>query len=92
MRDAYRLARQKGWTLVGVACAKATQYHLFPVDGINIVGTDWGDESEFFTNYAIESGHPFGLINVAGGDQAKREMELIREAGGFVLHYPLTRV
>ncbi len=92
MSSAYSIAHHAGWKLVGVACKKAKDYPKFSnLDEEYIVGENWGDESLFFVNYAIDSGNPFGIINVAGGDQAQRELELIQQSGGFVIDEPLKR-
>lgn len=91
MIPAYRLAANLGWYLVGVACDKAGNFRHYPVHEKHIIGKKWGDESEFFTQYAIKSGYPFVMVNVAGGKQAARETQIIRDAGGRVYELPLER-
>ena len=80
MRVGYRFARNLGWTLFGVTSGKAISkgYPLFEVDHQEIIGDNWGDESESFIAYAKTATCYF--INVAGGDQAGREEQMVREA------------
>lgn len=91
MQYAYRYAAYLGWHLVGVACEKVKSFRHYPVQEKHIVGKNWGDESAFFTDYALQSGYPFVMINVAGGRQATRETAMIRDAGGTVFEFPLER-
>ena len=47
---AYREAVKRGWKTIGVACSKAEEYDCFPVNERQIIGNEWGDESETFLN------------------------------------------
>lgn len=91
MKVGYPLAAARNWHLVGIACRKVEGYEQFPVDEKHIIGESWGDESPVFTSYAIQSGHRFGIINIAGGRQSTAEMMLVGEAHGFVIYRPLGR-
>jgi hypothetical protein len=62
---AYEEAVKRGWKTVGVACEKAENYDLFPVDEKVIVGKEWGDESDAFLS-RIEM-----LVRVGGGKQSR---------------------
>lgn len=57
---------------VGIACAKAKDYPRFPVDEKHIIGSEWGDESEFFVDY-IDA-----LVRIGGGEQSHREVALFK--------------
>jgi hypothetical protein len=70
---AYREAKKRGWKTKGIACKKAEEYDLYPVDETEIVGDDWGDESETFLN-AIDV-----LIRIGGGDQSIDETQKAKD-------------
>lgn len=72
---AYREAATREWKTVGVACAKASDFDCYPVDEREIVGEDWGDESDRFLS-RIDV-----LVRVGGGEQAHAEMAEARERG-----------
>lgn len=66
---AYREANKRNYKTVGIACSKAKQYETYPVDRKEIIGSDWGDESEKFLE-EIDC-----LIRIGGGKQTKDELE-----------------
>ncbi len=70
---AYRKAAERDWPTVGIACSKAYEYDLWPVDKQIIFGGDWGEESNLFLK-SIDC-----LLKFGGGDQSKREFKLFRE-------------
>ena len=76
LKIAYEEARDRGWRTVGIACKKAADYELFPVDEVRIVGENWGDESATFVS-SVDA-----MLRVGGGPQSKREAELVRAGGG----------
>jgi len=87
MVHAYEEGQKRDWRLAGYACQKAAGYDKFPVAEEHIVGANWGDESNDFVNHAINSGFPFYMVNVAGGKQAERETEIVRQAGGIIYNF-----
>lgn len=70
---AYELAQNYELETVGIACDKAFEYELFPVDKRIIVGEDWGDESKTFLNYCD------ALLRVGGGEQSLAEIQAFKE-------------
>ena len=70
---------------VGIACEKAKDFKQFPVDERHIIGTDWGDESDFFLDN-IDC-----LIRIGGGNQSMQEVETFKQRypGKLVLEYEL---
>lgn len=70
---------------VGIACAKAKDFEQFPVDERHIIGTEWGDESDFFLDN-IDC-----LIRIGGGDQSMGEVATFksRYPEKLVLEYDL---
>ncbi len=80
---AYQEAVSRGWRTVGIACEKANQYELFPVDKQIIVGKKWGDESPTFLN-SIDV-----LIRVGGGEDSMREVNTFKQMGKSVYEYEL---
>ena len=80
---AYNEANKRGWKTIGIACKKAKDYKLFPVDYELIVGDNWGDESETFLH------HLNGLIRIGGGRQSLAETENAKKKGLEVLEYEL---
>ncbi|MBU1151945.1 hypothetical protein KJ632_03925 [Patescibacteria group bacterium] len=83
---AYEEAQKRGWKTSGIACKKAEEYPLFPVDDKKIVGENWGDESQTFIN-SID-----GILRVGGGPQSKQEVRLVREKGGEVIEFELALI
>ncbi len=80
---AYQEAVSRGWRTVGIACEKANQYKLFPVDKQIIVGKKWGDESPTFLN-SIDV-----LIRVGGGEDSIKEVNAFKQMGKPVYEYEL---
>ena len=80
---AYRAAVQRGWSTKGIACSKASEYPLFPVDEKVIIGHEWGDESHEFVN-GIDI-----LIRVGGGKQSLKEAADVWMQRKPVLEYDL---
>lgn len=72
---AYKEASKRDWKTVGVSCEKAENYELYDVDERYIVGSSWGDESEFFLN-KIDV-----LVRVGGGSQTAEETKRAKERG-----------
>jgi len=68
----YRIAKKMKMKTIGIACSKAKEYKLFPVDKEIIVGDEWGDESDKFLSYITH------LIKVGGGEQSKKEYKLFK--------------
>lgn len=66
---AYALAKKQGLKTTGIACVKAYDHELYPVDRkfIKTEWRNWGDESDFFLSY-IDA-----LICVGGGKQTAAE-------------------
>jgi hypothetical protein len=73
----YQIATHRGYKTVGIACEKAFECELFPVDEQIITGDDWGDESEVFIE-RIDA-----LLRVGGGKQSLKEVEMFKEKNGF---------
>jgi hypothetical protein len=80
---AYEEAVKRDWKTVGIACEKANDYEIFPVDKKIIVGDDWGDESNTFLN-SIDV-----LVKIGGGEQSKKEFEHAKEMGLKVFEFSL---
>lgn len=80
---AYTLALIHGWKTVGIACAKAKDYECFPCDEVQIVGENWGEESETFLNYIDV------LVRVGGGKQSFAEVKRAKELGIPTFEYEL---
>lgn len=80
---AYQEAKRRGWKTKGVACSKAEEYELFPVEEKVIFGAEWGDESDIFLN-DIDF-----LVRVGGGDQSHDETDRAYQKCIPVLEYDL---
>jgi len=80
---AYEEAQKRGWRTTGIACEKAKEHSLFPVDDQQIVGKNWGDESETFIE-AID-----GILRIGGGRQSKTEVALVQKNNGEAIEYEL---
>jgi hypothetical protein len=65
---AYACAASMGFFTMGIACSKAKDYECFECDYVNIVGNNWGEESESFLNIITE------LYTYGGGSQTKEEI------------------
>lgn len=70
---AYQIATQRKYHTVGYACKQAKQYNCFNVDQENIIGKEWGDESEEFLNNIDV------IIRVGGGKQSLAEVKQAKE-------------
>ena len=68
---------------MGIACEKAKEYDLFPVDKKIIVGKEWGDESETLLNNIDV------LVRIGGGKQSLREVKQFQETGKPVIEHEL---
>lgn len=73
LKIAYERAASRCWKTVGIAPKKVLQYDLYPVDESFVVGENFGDESEFFTDY-IDI-----LIRIGMGPQSMEEARRMRE-------------
>lgn len=81
---AYELAKKHKWKTVGVACKKAKDYEVFPVDEEIIVGDEWGDESKtFLENIDV-------LIRVGGGKQSFKEVQMANNRNIFTIEKDLS--
>lgn len=83
LKIAYEEADKRDWITVGVACSKALEHPLYPVDQQIFVGENWGDESETFIN-GID-----GIIRIGNGKQSIAETEQVKLNGGFAYEYDL---
>ena len=72
---AYREARSRGWTTGGVACAKVNDFTKFEVEYEQIVGENWGDESEAFLARCDI------LVRIGGGKQSHNEVAIFNSRG-----------
>jgi hypothetical protein len=68
---------------MGIACHKASNYECYPVDAKFLVGANWGDESMTFLA-AIDV-----LIQIGGGPQSMREVEMAKAMSIPVIEYEL---
>ena len=80
---AYAEAVRRGWKTIGVACERAMEHELFPVDEQVVVGENWGDESEAFLN-RLDC-----MVRVGTGSQSIRETDAIRASGKPTYEYNL---
>ena len=80
---AYEEAVKREWKTIGVACEKAKEFDLFPVDETKIVGKDWGDESETFLKMLD------CIIRIGGGKQSMEEVKQAKKMGIKVIEYDL---
>ena len=69
---AYEEAVKRGWRTVGVACKRAMEHQLFPVDEQLVVGDNWGDESSAFIGILD------AMIRIGTGKQSIRETDEVR--------------
>lgn len=83
---AYQEAVRRGWRTVGVACRKAFEHPIFPVDERQIVGTEWGDESATFLN-GLDL-----LIRIGGGPQSHEEASVVRASNKLVIEHELAKL
>lgn len=80
---AYEEATRRGWKTIGVACLRAFEYPLFPVNEAIIAGNNWGDESATFIDMIDV------LIRVGGGRQSRHEACLARVQGKDVIEFEI---
>lgn len=80
---AYQEAIKRNWKTIGIACTKASEYDLFPVDKKIIIGNEWGDESETFID-SIDI-----LIRIGGGKQSLKETEIFKTLNKPVIEFDL---
>lgn len=64
---AYEEAVQFGFQTKGITTPKSKEFPCFPCDAVEIIGTNWGDESPFFLAYIDQ------LLKFGGGEQAIQE-------------------
>ena len=83
---AYHIAKDRAYRTVGIACKKAFENDLFPVDDQIIVGEEWGDESETFLDY-IDA-----LVRIGGGEQSIDETKKAKDKGLPVYEYDLPEI
>ncbi len=81
---AYAEAKKLGWQTIGIACEKANDYELFPVDEKIIIGKEWGDESQTFLN-SIDI-----LIRIGGGQQSLREAAEFKKSNRPIIEFDLS--
>jgi len=80
---AYRMAKERGWKMVGIACSKAKENPCYDVDVEIIEGDKWGDESAtFLDNIDV-------LIRVGGGKQSIEETKQAKKRKISVYEYDL---
>ena len=72
---AYAEARKRGWKTMGIACMRAFEHPLFPVDKKIIVGATWGDESPRFLA-KLDC-----MVRIGMGKQAVAECAIIAARG-----------
>lgn len=82
----YQYAEQNKYQTVGIMCKDGYNYPLYPCDKIIAIGTNWGDESQFFINY-IDI-----LYKIGGGSQSEYELELAKKAYKPVFEFELERL
>jgi len=80
---AYKISEFYDFKTTGIACKRATEYDLYPVDSFKLVGNEWGEESETFLS-SIDM-----LIRVGGGKQSLYECKLAKERNLIVVEYDL---
>jgi hypothetical protein len=80
---AYELATTLGYFTRGVACKLANDYPCFDCDMVEIIGDNWGDESEHFLS-TIDV-----LVRVGGGKQTMAETNIAKERGIAIIEFDL---
>ncbi len=83
LKIAYEEAVKLGWRTVGIACERAQEHELFPVDEKIIEGKNWGDESPKFVA-TIQA-----IIRIGVGKQSLKETELVKNNGFSAFEYDL---
>ncbi len=83
LKIAYEEAIKRNWKTVGIACNKAMEHELFPVDEKIIAGDNWGDESPtFLSNIDI-------IVRIGVGKQSIVETEEAKKFGKLAFEYNL---
>jgi len=83
LKIAYEEATRRGWRTAGIACERAQEHELYPVDEKMIVGMNWGDESlTFVANIQA-------IVRIGVGKQSLRETELVKSRGFPAFEYDL---
>ena len=80
---AYTAAVLRGWKTVGIACKRAEEHPLFPVDEKIIVGKNWGEESATFLD-SIDI-----IVRVGIGKQSIAEAEETKRRGKPAIEFDL---
>lgn len=83
LKIAYEEAVRRGWRTAGIACERAQEHELFPVDEKVIVGENWGDESPTFVD-SIQA-----MVRIGVGKQSLRETQLVKSRGFPTFEYDL---
>lgn len=83
LKIAYEEARSRGWNTVGIACKRAEEHELFPVDEKIIVGENWGDESPSFLE-DLDC-----MVRIGTGKQSIRETDELKARGKPAFEYDL---
>jgi hypothetical protein len=79
---AYRMAKERDWKTIGIACELAKNYPCFNVDKEIIIGKRWGEESSRFLKECTV------LVRVGGGPQSIAEATEFNKTG-VVYEYEL---
>lgn len=86
-RQAYYIAKQRGWNIGGIAPKCAKEFVWFPMnnwgDTLKITGENWQDESEEFIN-SIDI-----LVRVGGNEQSRNEAKQAKQAEKSVFEIEL---
>lgn len=83
LKIAYEETIPRGWRTMGIACGRALEHELYPVDEKVIVGKEWGDESLAFVS-AIDA-----IVRIGIGKQSIEETELVKSKGLPAFEYDL---
>ena len=83
LKIAYEEATRRGWRTAGIACERAQEHELYPVDEKMIVGKNWGDESPTFV------ANIQAIVRIGVGKQSLRETELVKSRGFPAFEYDL---
>jgi hypothetical protein len=83
LKIAYEEADKRSWKTVGIACERAKEHELFPVNHKIIYGENWGDESLIFLNY-IDL-----IIRIGTGPQSVAETKEMIRRGKKAFEYDL---
>lgn len=83
LKIAYEEAAKRGWRTIGIACKRAEDHELYPVDEKVIVGENWGDESSTFLERLDM------MVRIGNGKQSVQETEHIKAKGKLAFEYEL---